>query len=209
MKKFNGRKLLALMMTLIMLLSLMPAAFADGEAEAAPAVQDGETPAEPTPAPVEPTPEPKYLAKIGDVKYETLDDAVKAAQSGDVIELLDDCTSGGMDLTKSITIKGNYSITFAGKGIALRGAALTFDGCTVVMTGIGATGNAELGWMTIALGSGSSLNLRGASLTRRQRRCEQRSRRLLHRQQHHQRRRLFPDHQELPAGRHRVGRRQR
>ena len=47
MKKFNGRKLLALMMTLIMLLSLMPAAFADGEAEAAPAVQDGETPAEP------------------------------------------------------------------------------------------------------------------------------------------------------------------
>lgn len=128
-------------------------------------MQDGETPAEPTPAPVEPTPEPKYLAKIGDVKYETLDDAVKAAQSGDVIELLDDCTSGGMDLTKSITIKGNYSITFAGKGIALRGAALTFDGCTVVMTGIGATGNAELGWMTIALGSGSSLNLSGASLT--------------------------------------------
>lgn len=49
MKKFNGRKLLALMMTLIMLLSLMPAAFADGEAEAAPAVQGGETPAEPTP----------------------------------------------------------------------------------------------------------------------------------------------------------------
>lgn len=165
MKKFNGRKLLALMMTLIMLLSLMPAAFADGEAEGAPAVQAGETPAEPTPAPVEPTPEPKYLAKIGDVKYETLDDAVKAAQSGDVIELLDDCTSGGMDLTKSITIKGAHSITFAGKGIALRGAALTFDGCTVVMTGIGATGNAELGWMTIALGSGSSLNLSGASLT--------------------------------------------
>ena len=165
MKKFNGRKLLALMMTLIMLLSLMPAAFADGEAEAAPAVQGGETPAEPTTAPVEPTPEPKYLAQIGDVKYETLDDAVKAAQSGDVIELLDDCTSGGMDLTKSITIKGAHSITFAGKGIALRGAALTFDGCTVVMTGIGATGNAELGWMTIALGSGSSLNLSGASLT--------------------------------------------
>ena len=130
MKKFNGRKLLALMMTLIMLLSLMPAAFADGEAEAAPAVQGGETPetpAEPTPAPGEPADGTKYLAKIGDVKYETLDDAVKAAQNGDVIELLDDCTSGGMDLTKSITIKGNYSITFAGKGIALRGAALTFD----------------------------------------------------------------------------------
>ena len=90
---------------------------------------------------------------------------MKAAQSGDVIELLDDCTSGGMDLTKSITIKGAHSITFAGKGIALRGAALTFDGCNVVMTGIGATGNAELGWMTIALGSGSSLNLSGASLT--------------------------------------------
>lgn len=90
---------------------------------------------------------------------------MKAAQSGDVIELLDDCTSGGMDLTKSITVKGAHSITFAGKGIALRGAALTFDGCTVVMTGIGATGNAELGWMTIALGSGSSLNLSGASLT--------------------------------------------
>lgn len=165
MKKFNGRKLLALMMTLIMLLSLMPAVFADGEAEAAPAVQDGETPAEPTPVPVEPTPELTYLAQIGDVKYETLDDAVKAAQSGDVIELLDNCTSGGMDLSKSITIKGNYSITFAGKGIALHGAALTFDGCTIVMTGIGATGNAELGWMTIALGSGSSLNLSGASMT--------------------------------------------
>ena len=90
---------------------------------------------------------------------------MKAAQSGDVIELLDNCTSGGMDLSKSIIIKGNYSITFAGKGIALHGAALTFDGCTVVMTGIGATGNAELGWMTIALGSGSSLNLSGATMT--------------------------------------------
>lgn len=164
MKKTNGRKLLALMMTLIMLLSLMPAAFADGETDNAPAVHDGESASESTPVPTEPTPDTKYLAQIGDVKYETLDDAVKAAQNGDVIELLGNCTSGGMDLSKSITIKGNYSITFAGKGIALHGAALTFDGCTVDMTGIGATANAELGWMTIALGSGSGLNLSGAAL---------------------------------------------
>lgn len=164
MKIKTGRKLMALMMTLIMLMSLLPVAFADGEAENKPAAEPeamGATSGEALPE----ASGAIYLAKIGETMYETLDDAVAAAQSGDVIELLGECTSGGMNLSKSITIKGSYGITFAGKGIALHGAALTFDGCTVVMTGIGATGNAELGWMTIALGSGSSLNLSGATMT--------------------------------------------
>lgn len=151
--KITGKKMMALIMSLTMLLSLMPAVFADGDAEisAAPEAQTSNGAGQ--------------LAKIGETYYETLDDAVAAAQSGDVIELLGSCTSGGMDITKNITIKGEYSITFAGRGIALRGAELTLDGCTVIMNGIGATGYGEWGWMSIALGSGAALNLNSAVMT--------------------------------------------
>ena len=48
-----------------------------------------------------------YVAKVGDTEYTTLDEAIAAVKDTDnaVIELLDDVTTEGLNLTKSLTIK--------------------------------------------------------------------------------------------------------
>lgn len=61
-------------------------------------------------------------AKVGTVEYATLDEAVAAAEDGDTITILKDCSTSGLNLNKALTINGeNKTITFADKGIALRG----------------------------------------------------------------------------------------
>lgn len=47
-----------------------------------------------------------YEAKIGSVQYDTLDQALTAAKDGDIVEVLKDCKSKGMTITKNITVKG-------------------------------------------------------------------------------------------------------
>ena len=79
------------------------------------------------------------MAKIGDTEFPSLDEAVAAADDGAVIELLTDCETEGLNLSKNLTIKGGYTVTFTKYGIALWGKSLTFDGCTVLMNGIGST----------------------------------------------------------------------
>ena len=56
--------------------------------------------------PVEPE-APKNAAKIGNTKYETLDEAIVAAKENDVIELLKDCELTVGTINKTITINGN------------------------------------------------------------------------------------------------------
>ncbi len=107
--------------------------------------------------------ETTYVAQIGDVKYETLGEAVVAANSGDTITLLANCDSTGMSLSKNITFEGDYTITFSDSGISLKGSALTFKDCTVVMNQIGK--NSDNTWITIGVAGGSSLNLENATLT--------------------------------------------
>lgn len=112
-------------------------------------------------------------ARIGDIEYETLDAAIAAAKSGDTIYLLQSCVTGGMDLSKNLTIVGtgsgdsigNYSITFNGSGIALHGASLTFKDCTVDMLSINSTPYAEWNWMTICASAGASLTLDNTVMT--------------------------------------------
>ena len=112
------------------------------------------------------TEEPVPVAKIGDTEFPSLDEAVAAADDGAVIELLADCETEGLNLSKNLTIKGGYTVTFTKYGIALWGKSLTFDGCTVLMNGIGSTPyTAEWSWMTICASKGASLNLNNAAMT--------------------------------------------
>ena len=73
-------------------------------------------------------------AQIGTIKYETLEGAVAAAQSGDVIELLSNVTledgavsgkSAGLVIDKSLTINGNNNTIFNNnqRGIYMLGGA--------------------------------------------------------------------------------------
>ncbi len=112
--------------------------------------------------------ENKPVAKVGDVTYTSLDAAVEAAKDTDdaVIDVLADCTTAGLNLSKDLTIQGAESlkskptITFNDKGIALWGKALTFKNCNVVMNGIGSTPYiVEWSWMTISASKDASLTL--------------------------------------------------
>ncbi len=137
MKKIRKTRIIAMLMSVAMLLTLLPLGLAADE----PAV-----------------------AKIGDTKYATLDEAIEAAQDGDTIELLADCTTEGMNLSKNLIIDGGeatkHSVTFTKYGIALWGVSLTFENCSVTRNNIGSTPyTAEWNWMTICASKDASLTL--------------------------------------------------
>ena len=88
----------------------------------------------PAPAPAE-----TFTAKIGDVKYDTLDAAINDAQDGDTIEIGKDCTLTVGMLTKAVVINGNdKTITIPEQNTenhALNiNASLTFNKANVVFT---------------------------------------------------------------------------
>ena len=90
------------------------------------------------------------VAQIGTIGYATFDAAVAAAKDGATITLLSDCTTNGLNLSKSLTVEGErHTLTFRDSGIALRGKTLTFKNCQVVMNKIGKTPDAEWNWMSI------------------------------------------------------------
>ena len=133
------KKLLAILLALIVMLTMIPA-FAEGE-----------------------------VAQIGGIKYATLDEAIEKAADSDTIVLLADCTTAGMNLSKNLTIDGGEAkrtITFNDKGIALWGKSLTFKNCNVVMNGIGSTPyTAEWNWMAICASKDASLTLDNTEMT--------------------------------------------
>ena len=87
-----------------------------------------------------PAPAPEsYTAKIGDVKYDTLDAAIKAAQDGATIEIGENCTLTVGTIEKAVVINGNdNTITIPEQGTenhALNiNASLTFNKANVVFT---------------------------------------------------------------------------
>mgnify|MGYP000299614025 CR=1 FL=1 len=132
------KKLLAILLALIMMLTMVPA-FAEGE-----------------------------VAQIGETKYATLDEAIEKAADSDTIVLLADCTTAGMNVSKNLTIDGGeskYTVTFNDKGIALWGKSLMFKNCKVVMNGIGSTPYAEWSWMAICASKDASLLLENTEMT--------------------------------------------
>lgn len=132
------KKLLAILLALIMMLTMIPA-FAEGE-----------------------------VAQIGETKYATLDEAIEKAADRDTIVLLANCTTAGMNLSKNLTIDGGeskYTVTFNDRGIALWGKSLMFKNCKVVMNGIGSTPYAEWSWMAICASKDASLLLENTEMT--------------------------------------------
>lgn len=118
--------------------------------------------------------ENKSVAKVGDVTYTSLDAAVEAAKNTDdaIIDVLADCTTAGLNLSKDLTIQGaeglepKPTIKFTKNGIALWGKSLTFKNCNVEMKGIGSTPyTAEWNWQTICASRDASLTLDGATMT--------------------------------------------
>ena len=108
----------------------------------------------------------EFVAKIGDMNYTSLDEAVEASKDGDTITLLKDAETEGLNLSKDLTIDGknengeNYKVTFTKNGIALWGKSLTFKNTSVLMINIGSTPyTAEWNWMTICASKNSTLNL--------------------------------------------------
>ena len=103
--------------------------------------------------------------------YSTLDAAIGRVQDGGTIELVDNATTNGLNLSKSITIEAaeglaeKPTITFEDKGIALWGKALTFKNVDVVMKGIGSTPYGEWTWMTICASKDASLTLDNVNMT--------------------------------------------
>lgn len=141
MTQMKRHKLTTLIISILLVVGMMPAmAFADESGNA---------------------------AKIGDVEYSTLDEAVTAANDGDTITLLKDCSTAGLNLSKALTIDGaNNSITFKDKGIALWGKALTFKNCNITMNGIGSTPyTSEWNWMAVCASKDASLTLNNSTLT--------------------------------------------
>ncbi len=112
------------------------------------------------------------VAKIGENDYyNTLDEAIADAEDGEIIEVLADCTTAGLNLDKNLTITAaeglseKPTVTFTDKGIALWGISLTFKDCNVVMKGIGSTPYGEWSWMTICANSDASLTLNNVEMT--------------------------------------------
>ena len=113
------------------------------------------------------------VAKIGENDYyNTLDEAIADAEDGEIIEVLANCETEGMNLSKNLTIKGkgadgvNPEIKFTKYGIALWGKALTFQDCKVTMNGIGSTPyTAEWNWQTICASKDASLTLDNVEMT--------------------------------------------
>ncbi|MGN1334192.1 MAG: LPXTG cell wall anchor domain-containing protein [Anaerovoracaceae bacterium] len=134
------KKMFAVLMIAMVLMCFMPAvAFAEGE----------------------------DVAKIGENTYSTLDEAVTAAEDGATITLLKDCSTEGLNLSKNIKIDGaGHKISFTKYGIALWGKSLTFENCTIEMTGIGSTPyTAEWNWQTICASKYASLTLNNTKMT--------------------------------------------
>ena len=135
----------------------------------APVLMLAKAPAAPTGAPTTPA-ENKTVATITKdgttFEYTSFDDAVNAATDNDIIKVVEDAETDGMELKKNLTIQGvaikttqkkedgteeettrKPKLTFKKQGIALWGTDLTFKDMQVEMEGVGSTPyTAEYGW---------------------------------------------------------------
>ena len=117
--------------------------------------------------------------------YTSFDEAVKAAQDDDIIEVVEDAETDGMELKKNLTIQGvaikttqkkedgteeettrKPKLTFKKQGIALWGKDLAFKDMQVEMEGVGSTPyTTEWGWMTISASKNATLTLDNTVMT--------------------------------------------
>lgn len=165
MKRNNMRALLSLALALLLMLSLLPAAFAEGETpapagETAPPAESA--PVAPSPAPttvpeatpavspaaepspeLSPAPEKTYVAKIvregADVNFETIDAAIADAADGETIILLADCAAAwteGYAFRKNLSFSGSFALSFPYGFCITNGVSLQFSGCAVSLPNV-------------------------------------------------------------------------
>ena len=156
----------------------------------APVLMLAKAPAAPTGTPTTPAEEntaDEVVATLNGKDYKSFDEAVKAAESGDTIEVIKDATSTGIDLqNKNLTIKGKTVTTttdsgteekttrkpklqFVAKdgqpkifGITLRGSNLTFQNMDVDMTGASSTTYNK--WNAVCMSGDAALTLKSTDL---------------------------------------------
>lgn len=107
------------------------------------------------------------MARIDKTEYNTFDEAVAAATSGETVTLLDNAETAGLNLSKDLTIDGGgHALKFTDKGIALLGHALVLKNVNVSMSGIGSTPDVadNWTWMSVGASGGASITLEKASL---------------------------------------------
>lgn len=111
-------------------------------------------------------PEETPVAQIDGTKYETLDEAIEAAEDGDTITLLANCAPE-KTFYKSLTFTGGYTVTYNVYGWRYHGE-LTFDGANLVINsdaGRVAANNDELTtWCALVL-TGTLTAKNGANIT--------------------------------------------
>lgn len=107
------------------------------------------------------------VARIGETKYNTFDEAVAAANNGETVTLLADAETAGLNLSNDLTIDGGgNALKFSDKGIALWGHALVLKNVNASMAGVGSTPyTAEWKWMSVCASKDASLTLDGATLS--------------------------------------------
>lgn len=107
------------------------------------------------------------VARIGETKYNTFDEAVADAKNGETVTLLADAETAGLNLNEDLTIDGDgHALKFTDKGIALWGHALVLKNVNASMASIGSTPyTAEWNWQSVCASKGASLTLDGAALT--------------------------------------------
>ena len=139
-----------------------------GESGALLTTSEGEDPPAPTVTETEgeTTPTTTKVAKIGDTEYDTLDEAIEAAEDGATITLLADCAPE-KTFYKSLTFTGGYTVTYNVYGWRYHGE-LTFDGANLVVNSDAdrvAADNDELTtWCALVL-TGTLTAKNGANIT--------------------------------------------
>ena len=147
------KKSLAILLALIMMLTMVSAAFAEGGAGESGTAE----------------------AKIGDAMYSTFDEAAAAAKNGDTIELLADCESKngiGICGTK-LTVKGNnHTLKMNSRGIYVVKSdnvpgELTFENCSVELApqnGTPKVRGEEYGWAAVVINYDCVLSFNNCTL---------------------------------------------
>ena len=100
-----------------------------------------------------------YVAKIGDINYETLDEAIKNASNSDTIELLDNATLTVGNIDKKVTIKGNNFTITVPKQPNTEGGYLAIRSTFNVYNATINFGNQTEGKWSIVMYTGSVFNL--------------------------------------------------
>ena len=101
--------------------------------------------------------------------YNTLDEAIKDVKDNDVVEVLKDCETKGLNVTKDFAVKGvgetTPTIHFTEDGIALWGKNLSFENVNLDMDNVVSTPyHAEWDWMTMSVGVNSQLSFKDCSI---------------------------------------------